>query len=416
MTRTSTRFFGAAVAALMFIGGCTMKREEAPPFTGPSELDKSIVVAVSPDVLTQDGASQSVVTVTARDGNARPIRNLTLRVETRVGGTPMDFGSLSARSIVTNAEGTATFVYTAPAAPPLAADEGLFVEIVVTPIGTDFNNSSVRRASIRLVPPGVIIPPDGLQPNFTMTPTSAEENQTVLFDASTSQGAIAEYQWDFGDGRRSTGRVTQHAFSLAGTYVVRLTIVDAFGRSASTSQSITIGQGAQPTAAFVFSPTNPLPTTVVFFNASASRPAPGRTLTNYAWDFGDGTSGSGVQASHAYAVPGNYTVTLVVTDDAGRTATVSQSLTVLTDNPIADFTFAPASPLVGQNIAFNASTSSAVPGRTIVSYSWNFGDGTSGSGVAVTKSYGSTGTRNVTLTVTDNTGKTGSTTKPITIQ
>ena len=393
-----------------------MKSDEAPPFTGPSELDKSITVTVSPDVLTQDGASQSLVTVTARDGNARPIRNLTLRVETRVGGTPMDFGSLSARSIVTNADGTATFVYTAPAAAPLASDDGLFVEIVVTPIGTDFNNSSVRRASIRLVPPGIIIPPDGLQPSFTINPQNALENQTVLFDASASKGAIAQYQWDFGDGGRSTGRVTQHAYALAGTYVVRLTIVDDFGRSASTSQTVTVGQGAQPTAAFVFSPTNPLPATPVFFNASASRPAPGRTLTNFAWDFGDGTSGSGVQASHSYTLPGNYTVTLVVTDDVGRTATVSQSLTVLTDNPIAEFTFAPASPLVGENVAFNASASSAVPGRTIVSYSWNFGDSTTGSGVAPTKAYATAGTRNVTLTVTDNTGRSGTTTKPITVQ
>jgi PKD repeat protein len=66
-------------------------------------------------------------------------------------------------------------------------------------------------------------------------------------------------------------------------------------------------------------------------------------------------------------------------------------------------------------IAFNGSTSTAVSGRTIVSYTWNFGDGTSGSGVAVSKSYPTVGTRNVTLTVVDNQGKSGSVTKPVTI-
>ena len=65
-----------------------MKDQDAPPLTGPSEFSQSITIAVSPDVLPQDGASQSFITVTARDANAQPIRNLTLRTETRVGGTP----------------------------------------------------------------------------------------------------------------------------------------------------------------------------------------------------------------------------------------------------------------------------------------------------------------------------------------
>jgi PKD repeat protein len=378
-----------------------MKDQDAPRLAGPSEYAQSIAVAVSPDVLPQDGASQSMVTVTARDANTQPIRNLTLRAEIWVGGTIADFGALSARSIVTGNDGRAAVVYTAPAAPSIAVDGGIVVNIVLFPLGTDFGNTSFRTASIRLVPPNIVIPPGDLRPAFSVVPASPQENQTALFDASTSTGSIVEYQWDFGDGGRGSGGTTQHAYSKAGTYVVRLTLVDPFGRTASVSQSINVGAGVAPTAAFVFSPTNPLPTQQVFFNASASRPAPGRTLTNFRWDFGDGTSGSGVQTSHVYAQPGTYNVTLVVTDDVGRTATVSQGVTILTDNPVADFTFAPASPIVG---------------RTIVSYSWSFGDGTSGSGVAVTKSYASAGTRNVTLTVTDSTGKSGSTTKPITLQ
>ena len=177
-----------------------------------------------------------------------------------------------------------------------------------------------------------------------------------------------------------------------------------------------MGAGAQGTADFIFSPTGPLPTQQVFFNASASRPAPGRTLTDYRWDFGDGQSGTGVQPSHAYASPGTYNVTLVVTDDVGRVATITKSLTVLSDNPVALITFAPSSPTAGVTIAFSGSSSTAVPGRTITGYSWNFGDGTTGSGVAVSKVYPTPGTRNVTLTVTDNTGKSGSTTIAVTVQ
>ncbi|HET7220226.1 MAG TPA: PKD domain-containing protein [Vicinamibacterales bacterium] len=393
-----------------------MKDQDPPAFAGPSEFGQSVTVSVNPDSLPQDGASQSLVTVTVRDKDSAPMRNVTLRVETRVEGTPVDFGSLSARSIVTDSNGRATFIYTAPAAPAVAVDTFTVVDIGATPVGSDFNNAVLRTAAIRLTPPGVIVPPSNLRPVFTVTPSAPQDHQTALFDASASQGSIVDYQWNFGDGDRGSGRTAQHAYDAAGTYVATLTVVDPYGRTASVSQSITVSAGVSPTAAFVFSPTNPLPTQQVFFNASASRPAPGRTLTSYQWDFGDGTSGSGVQTSHQYALSGTYNVTLVVTDDSGKTATSTQSLTILTDNPVADFTFVPATPTVGVAIAFNGSASAAVPGRTIVSYSWSFGDGTGASGVAVSKTYATTGTRNVTLTVTDNTGKTGSTTKPVTVQ
>jgi len=407
----------ATVAGVLAVASaCTMKGQEAPPLTGPSEMGQSVSISVSPDVLPQDGASQSVVTITVRDANSQPIRNLTMRTETRVGGTPVDFGSLSSRSVVTGSDGRATIVYTAPPSPAVSADPFILVDVVATPFGSDYNNSNSRSAAIRLVPQGTVIPPGDLKPAFTMTPSNPSENQAVLFDASTSTGSIAEYSWDFGDGDHGTGRTTDHDYAAAGTYVVRLTVSDAFGRSASTSQSINVGAGTQPTADFVFSPLNPLPTQQIFFNASASRPAPGRSLVSYRWDFGDGQSGTGVQPSHAYAAAGTYNVTLVVTDDVGRTMTSTKSLTVLTDNPIALFTFAPSSPGVNQNIAFNGSSSTAVPGRSITGYSWNFGDGTSANGVAPTKFYTSAGTRNVTLTVTDNTGKTGSVTVAVTVQ
>ena len=97
-----------------------MKDQDAPPLTGPSEFSQSITLTVSPDVLPQDGASQSLVTVTARDSSSQPIRNLALRAETRVGGVPVEFGSLSARSIATGSDGKATLVYTAPPRSPEA--------------------------------------------------------------------------------------------------------------------------------------------------------------------------------------------------------------------------------------------------------------------------------------------------------
>ena len=57
---------GAHLAALIATGfGCTLKEQEAPPLSGPSEFAKSITVSVSPDILSQDGSSQSRITVSA---------------------------------------------------------------------------------------------------------------------------------------------------------------------------------------------------------------------------------------------------------------------------------------------------------------------------------------------------------------
>jgi PKD repeat protein len=319
---------------LLTAGACTMKKQEAPALSGPSEFGTSISISASPDILTQDGVSRSYITITARDASNQPIRGLTLRVEIQVDGVPADFGLISARSVVTGTEGRATLMYTAPAAPRVAVDDGTVVDIAATPVGTDYNNSHARIASIRLIPPGVIIPPvpgDGMRPAFTLSPSAPQDHQNVLFDASASQpaSAIAEYRWSFGDGGTGSGRTVTHAFQNVGSYVVTLTIVDAYGRSASTSQSVSVTGGTSPSASFVFSPTAPAPGQQVNFNASASKPAPGQTIASYSWDFGDGTApGSGVQASHTYRTAGTYNVTLVVTDNAGRTAAASVQVPV----------------------------------------------------------------------------------------
>ncbi len=82
--------------------------------------------------------------------------------------------------------------------------------------------------------------------------------------------------------------------------------------------------------------------------------------------------------------------------------------------PTADFTFSPSAPLVGQTVAFDASASSD-PDGTIVSYAWDFGDGSTGTGVTTSHAYTSAGTFRVTLTVTDNDGLTGTSSKDVTV-
>lgn len=410
----------AALASLV-VAGCTMKSQEAPPLTGPSGLATSIELTATPGILSQDGASQAVVVVTARDANGQPIRNLALRAEILSGGVRADFGTLSARNIVTGADGRATFVYTAPAAPAVAVDTGTIVEISVTPVTGNFGNEVSRSVQVRLVPPGIVVPPDGLNPAFTVTPSNPTDHQSVFFDASTStapaNNPIALYQWDFGDGDSGSGKTTTHAYDDPGTYFPKLTIQDALGRSASATVSITVGAGTAPAVTFTISPSAPVPGQQVNFNASATRPAPGRTIRTYDWDFGDGEQKSTTtpQTTHDYQTSGTYTVTLVVTDDAGRTAAGTQTVTIGSDSPRADFTFSPTTPAVGTPVNFNAAGSSAVAGRTITGYFWTFGDGSSSGAASPAHPYAAPGSYNVTLTVTDSQGKTGTVTKTVTV-
>ena len=85
-----------------------------------------------------------------------------------------------------------------------------------------------------------------------------------------------------------------------------------------------------PVASFTFNATD----LSVTFNASGSSDSDG-TISSYAWNFGDGATGSGVTPSHTYASAGIRTVTLTVTDDDGAKGSTSESVTVSTA-PVGD--------------------------------------------------------------------------------
>ena len=102
-------------------------------------------------------------------------------------------------------------------------------------------------------------------------------------------------------------------------------------------------------------------------------------------------------------------MTLTVTDNDGATDTVNATKTVRNRAPLASFAEPAETVFSGETIRFDASASYD-PDGTIVSYSWDFGDGTIGTGVIVDHVYADNGIYTVTLTVTDNDDATGSAT------
>lgn len=160
-------------------------------------------------------------------------------------------------------------------------------------------------------------------------------------------------------------------------------------------------------AAFTFSPATPQSFQVVTFDASTSTNGTTAcgTACTYSWNFGDGSLGSGITTTHIYRTVTTIPVTLTVTDIRGAQATLSKSLTVT--NPAQAtgvFTLSPSTGLsTNTDILFNAANVQWA-GRTIVSYNWAFGDGTSGSGVQTTHRYTGAGAYTVVLTLTDELG------------
>ncbi|MCP3885032.1 MAG: PKD domain-containing protein [Propionibacteriaceae bacterium] len=253
---------------------------------------------------------------------------------------------------------------------------------------------------------------------FTASPSSPVVGERVYFNGSEStdsDGVIVAYEWDFGDGRTASGSMVENKYKAVGTYTVVLTVRDNAGNKGSASQTVNVSQGNLPTASFVSSPQNPGVGDAVYFNGSASSDADG-TIVGYAWDFGDGNTDTGMTVNHSYAAEGSYTVTLVVTDNDGNTGNSSQTVSVGDSNqgPGASFVYSPSGAQVNESINFNASASSD-PDGTIVSYDWDFGDNSTGTGMTTSHSYTSPGTYTVVLTVTDDDGKTGTTNQGVTV-
>jgi PKD repeat protein len=174
-----------------------------------------------------------------------------------------------------------------------------------------------------------------------------------------------------------------------------------FGEAASTIDPYNLSPVADAGDPQVYgNPRTVVAGTEAVFSGAASYDPDG-TIVSYAWDFGDGSTGNGMRATHSYAAEGTYTVSLTVTDNEGAQATDIISLATRSNQPPTADAGSDQTVVAGEQVVFSGAASHD-PDGTIVSYSWDFGDGTYAGGMSVTHTYAAGGTYNVSLTVTDN--------------
>ncbi|HTF05636.1 MAG TPA: PKD domain-containing protein [Bacteroidia bacterium] len=214
---------------------------------------------------------------------------------------------------------------------------------------------------------------------------------TFSDSSTTSSGSIATWFWQFGDNSApATQQNPQHTYDACGYYEVSLTIFTTSFCSSTYSDTVFVAQGTMPS----FTVTVDTTTGDADFQGQ-----PFSTNLVYTWDFGDSTTGTGVNATHTYDSSGTYVACLTVSDTGGYcTYTVCDTVIVYIAPPSCNVTWTNMSLIAGQQ------TFTAQPFDINWTYTWDFGDASGpGNGFITTHTYASAGTYTVCLTVVDST-------------
>lgn len=235
--------------------------------------------------------------------------------------------------------------------------------------------------------------------------TSGNGPLSVTFDASGStdpNGDSLSYSWSFENGDAATGITTTYEFTEFGDQTVTLTVNDGNGNSDSETISIeVINPNIAPIAAFTTDVENGIAPVSITFDASTSTDANNDPLT-YSWDFGNGDVATGIMTTYEFTAVGAFDVKLTVSDGELENS-ITKRIVVTDGNPIAKILANIISGIAPLEVSFDAS-GSVDPSNNVLTYTWDFGDGTTGIGESIVHTFNAVGSYTVTLQVDNNQG------------
>jgi gliding motility-associated-like protein len=244
---------------------------------------------------------------------------------------------------------------------------------------------------------------------FTVANTCLGETTTFQSTSSISSGSIISFDWTYDDAVTDVGTTVTRTYPTDGNYSVKLALVSDNGCSDSFTRNFAINPKPQLDIT-VDKITGCQPLLVQFTDNSTINSG---SIDNYDWDFGDGTTATGLQTFKVYDNVGSYQVVVYATSDANcmDTFIMSNPIDVLA-KPTAAFTYTPLEPsLLFPDVNFiNGSSSDAT------SFLWDLGDGSTFTSRDVPYIYSEPGDYNITLVVTADNGCKDTVVNPIYIK
>jgi adhesin/invasin len=419
------RTCSATLVALLTIG-CAYHSPDAPSSVTPISTSAPFSLTLGTTVGIGVDAGRATVTAKVQNVNGASLSGVTVQFTT-------DAGTLSAASVVTGVEGTATTTITSASTAAITATAGALTAktlVVSEPI---------------VIPPPA--PPDPIPTpappspgplSVTLSTADVTIGTQTIVSAQVTNGPPQSLAWSFGDGATfaGTSTTTAHTYGAVGSYVIGVTVRDTNGRTAIASTTTTVNAVPPPPTpapppapsygvTLVASPTTvaagesaTLTATVVLINGAT---AP----TGFAWDCdGDGTADPPIAANTkvcAYPIVGAISSMVTVTGSASASATTAVTVTPI---PLVVAITGNATVTVGVPITFTATVTSAGPVPLTLQWEWDDdGDGNVDFVIAGqpspnlrTTSYSSVGAKPVKVRVTDPaTGRVATASRTVTV-
>ena len=161
---------------------------------------------------------------------------------------------------------------------------------------------------------------------FSLMTKELKHNMPIVI-VNESVGNFKDWEWDFGDSSTDSEKnPKEHRYKEAGNYTITLSATGPDGKRQIISEEITVKTSdIQPTASFIYRPEKPEAGEKISFIFDGSG-----TVTKYEWDMGDGNEPAGSNTiNYVFKKPGEYKVTLKVSNDSGQFDACEKSVAVI---------------------------------------------------------------------------------------